>query len=261
MPEIEGYGHGDFSWVDLCTEEPDKAKEFYSELFGLTFRDEYDGSEAVYTLGLKGEKPVLGLLEKPQQMCEMGIPNVWETYITVSDADEALAKVGPAGGTPMGPVIKPAGAAGRMLVVADPTGAVVILWEALGQDGAELKSEHGTLCWNQLLSSDVDKALAFYSEVLGWTTVPLDMEGSTGIMLNGEMIASAGPLPAEGIPSHWAVYFAVDDCDATAAQCQELGGQVTVPPMDTPPGRMAQLMDDTGAMFWVITLDPTFSPV
>ena len=260
MPEIEGYAHGDFSWIDLCTEEPDKAREFYSALFGLTFHDEFEGDQVVYTLGLKGDKPVLGLMEKPQQMCEMGIPNVWETYITVDSADEALAKVGPAGGTPMGPVMEPSGA-GRMLVVADPSGAVVVLWEALGQDGAALKSEHGTLCWNQLLSSDVDKALGFYSEVLGWTPVALDMEDSTGIMLGGEMIASAGPLPAPAIPSHWAVYFAVDDCDATAAQCLELGGHVVVPPMDTPPGRMAQLVDNAGAMFWVITLDPTFSPV
>ena len=260
MPEIEGYAHGEFSWVDLCTEETDKAREFYSALFGLTFHDELEGDQVVYTLGLKGDKPVLGLMEKPQQMCEMGIPNVWETYITVDSADEAMAKVGPAGGTPMGPVMEPSGA-GRMLVVADPSGAVVVLWEALGQDGAALKSEHGTLCWNQLLSSDVDKALDFYSEVLGWTPVSLDMEDSTGIMLNGEMIASAGPLPAPAIPSHWAVYFAVDDCDATAAQCLELGGHVVVPPMDTPPGRMAQLVDNAGAMFWVITLDPTFSPV
>ncbi|WP_419849347.1 VOC family protein [Candidatus Poriferisocius sp.] len=258
MPEVDGYAHGDFSWVDLCTEEPDKAKAFYSSLFGLTFRDEHDGSQVVYTLGLKDERPVLGLLEKPQEMCEMGIPNVWETYISVDNADEALAKVAPAGGTPMGPVMEPAGA-GRMVVVADPTGAVVMLWEAIGQDGAELKSEHGTLCWNQLLTSDVDKALAFYSEMLGWTPIPLDMDDSVGIMHNGEMIASAGPLPAPLIPAHWAVYFAVDDCDATAAQCQELGGHVVVPPMDTPPGRMAQLVDDAGAMFWVITLNPDFS--
>ena len=259
MPEINGYAHGDFSWVDLCTEEPDQAKAFYSALFGLSFHDELEGSQMVYTLGLKGDKPVLGLLEKPQHMREMGIPNVWETYITVDNADEALAKVAPAGGTPMGPVMEPSGA-GRMAVVADPTGAVVVLWEALGQDGAALKSEHGTQCWNELISSDVDKALAFYSEVLGWTPVPLDMEGSVGIMLNGEMIGSAGSRPTPGIPSHWAVYFAVDDCDATAEQCRELGGQVIVSPMDTPPGRMAQLLDDAGAVFWVITPDPAFSP-
>ena len=24
MPEIDGYAHGDFSWVDSCTEESDK---------------------------------------------------------------------------------------------------------------------------------------------------------------------------------------------------------------------------------------------
>ncbi len=259
MSEQLSYTHGEFSWVDLATEETDKARDFYSALFGLTFRDELEGDEVVYTLGLKDDKPVLGLLQKPQEMREQCIPNVWETYISVNSADEALAEVTAAGGTPMGPVMEPSGA-GRMAVVADPSGAVVMLWEAIGQDGAAIKGAHGTLCWNQLVSSDVEAALAFYSEILGWQSTPLDMEGGVGITLEGEMIASAGPLPAPGIPSHWQVYFAVNDCDATTELCQELGGQVIVPPMDTPPGRMAQLVDDTGAVFWVITPDPTFSP-
>ncbi|MXW41889.1 MAG: hypothetical protein F4X48_06665 [Acidimicrobiia bacterium] len=105
-------------------------------------------------------------MDKPQQMREMGIPNVWETYISVDNAEMSLAKAKTAGGTPMGPVMTPS-EAGKMAVVADPTGAVVILWEALNQNGAALKNEHGTLCWNQLFSSDVDKALGFYTEVLG----------------------------------------------------------------------------------------------
>ncbi len=258
MPEVTSYKHGDFSWVDLCTDEPHKAKAFYSELFSLEFRDEHQDDQVVYTVGLKGDKPVLGLMEKPQQMREMGIPNLWETYITVDNVEAALAKVAPAGGTPMGPVMELADA-GRMAVVADPCGAVVLLWEALSQTGAAIKGEHGTLSWNQLISADVDKALGFYSELLGWTQLPIDMENSTGIALGGAMIASASPLPAPAIPSHWAVYFAVEDCDATAAQCLALGGNVVIQPTDTPPGRAAQLADNAGAMFWVIACDPTFS--
>ena len=146
-----------------------------------------------------------------------------------------------------------------LAVVADPTGAVVVLWEPIDHEGAHFRSEHGTHCWNELMSTDVDAALAFYAEVLGWTSVPLEGEPVVGIRLVDEMIGTALSLEAESIPSHWAVYFAVDDCDATVAQCQSLGGQVIVPPMDTPPGRMAQLFDNQGAMFWVITLNPDFS--
>ncbi|MYG94105.1 MAG: hypothetical protein F4138_03820 [Acidimicrobiia bacterium] len=40
-------------------------------------------------------------------MREMGIPNVWETYISVDNAEMSLAKAKTAGGTPMGPVMTP----------------------------------------------------------------------------------------------------------------------------------------------------------
>lgn len=38
-----------------------------------------------------------------------------------------------------------------------------------------------------------------------------------------------------------------------------LGGQTVVPAMDQPPGRMAMLADDQGAMSWVIAPNPDFS--
>jgi predicted enzyme related to lactoylglutathione lyase len=49
------------------------------------------------------------------------------------------------------------------------------------------------------------------------------------------------------------VYFAVADCDATAASVERLGGSVTVPPTDVPGiGRFAMLRDPQGAVFAVI---------
>jgi predicted enzyme related to lactoylglutathione lyase len=45
------------------------------------------------------------------------------------------------------------------------------------------------------------------------------------------------------------VTFAVDDADATAAKVTELGGNVIVPPFDTPWVRMTILGDPQGASF------------
>jgi predicted enzyme related to lactoylglutathione lyase len=53
----------------------------------------------------------------------------------------------------------------------------------------------------------------------------------------------------EGVPSHWQVYFHVEDVDAAVARTVELGGAVVVPAKDTPYGRVAQATDSTGAMF------------
>ncbi|WP_419918412.1 VOC family protein [Candidatus Poriferisocius sp.] len=258
MAERNSYAHGDFNWVDLATDNPDAAKTFYSALFGWSFVDDIDESGNIYSLGLKNDRPVVGLMAKTPEMVEMGVPNVWETYIKVDDADAALAGVEPAGGTPMGPVMQ-AAQAGRLAVVTDPTGGVVMLWEPIDHQGAHFKSEHGALCWNELVTSDVDAAMAFYSAVLGWTPVKMGDGGVVGIRQGTEIIGTATPAPHDGVPSHWAVYLAVNDCDAVADHCRSLGGSVNVAPMDTPPGRMAQLADDQGAIFWVITPDPDFS--
>lgn len=258
MAERSGYEHGVFNWVDLCTGDTDAAKVFYSALFGWSFADDLKDGELVYSVGLKNERPVVGLLPQPAELSEMGVPYFWETYIKVDDVEAALAGVAEAGGTPMGPVVDVDSGAGRFVVVSDPTGGVVMLWEPVNHNGAELVNEHGTVCWNELLTSDVDAAFGFYTRLLGWTPVSMGEGALRGIRQGEEIIGTVSPTPP-GVPSHWTVYFAVDDCDATVVQCVRLGGQVIVPAMDQPPGRMAQLADDQGAMFWVIDLSEQFS--
>ena len=68
------------------------------------------------------------------------------------------------------------------------------------------------------------------------------------------MIDMAAAGMGEEIPPHWDVAFAVADADATAAKCEELGGSVTMPPIDTSVGRMVGLQDPHGAMFTAIKL-------
>ena len=52
------------------------------------------------------------------------------------------------------------------------------------------------------------------------------------------------------VPSHWMVYFAVSDCDASAEKVKSLGGNLRVPPTDIPEiGRFAVAQDPQGAVF------------
>jgi uncharacterized protein len=54
----------------------------------------------------------------------------------------------------------------------------------------------------------------------------------------------------EGVPPHWAVYFAVDDCDAAAEKAKGLGATLRMPPTDIPNvGRFAVIQDPQGAFF------------
>jgi len=250
MAEREGYEHGVFNWVDLSTGDVDVAKEFYASLFGWSFSDDSKDGEVVYSSALKNERPVVGLMRQPQDLSEMGVPYMWQTYIKVDDVAAALNRVSEAGGTAMWPIMD-VESAGRMAVVADPTVAVVQLWEPMDHFGAHFVNEHATFCWNELLTNDVDTAFTFFSSLFGWERADLREADLTGIRQGDHIVGSIAPTP-DGTPSHWAVYFLVDDCETIVNECVGLGGKVVVPAMDRAPGRFAQLADNQDATFWVV---------
>jgi predicted enzyme related to lactoylglutathione lyase len=146
-----------------------------------------------------------------------------------------------------------------MAVFADPTGAVLGIWQPNQMQGAQLVNEPVALCWNELNTRDLEAAKAFYAAVFGW-----DPEVTEGYVTfhnpafdNEDGVAGlidmTGRVPDE-IPAHWMVYFAVEDTDATCAKAGELGGSVAVGPLDIPPGRFAVLNDPNGTHFAAIAL-------
>src|SRR5262249_60340994 len=98
-----------------------------------------------------------------------GSPPHWNSYVSGDDVDAMTAKVEGAGGTVMAPPFDVM-EAGRMSVVQDPTGAVILLWQAKESIGARLVNEAGTVSWSELRTPDVPKGAAFYNKVFGWAT-------------------------------------------------------------------------------------------
>jgi uncharacterized protein len=112
----------------------------------------------------------------------------------------------------------------------------------------------GTPCWVDLSVPDVAGAVAFYSEVIGWTFLDTgpDYGGYHIAQMNGSAAAGIGPIMQEGQPSAWTVYLASDDADATAKLIAEHGGSIFAGPMDVPGnGRMVIAADPTGGVFGV----------
>ncbi len=256
MPEHTSYAHGTPSWLDLSSSDPDASRAFYGELFGWEFEENPTDGGGSYIMATKGGKAAAGMMQQAPEQAEMGIPPMWNSYVTVDDIEDATSRATEAGGSVMMPTMDVMDA-GRMAVIVDPTGAIVCLWQAKEHIGSEVVNEHGALTWTELITPDVDSAAAFYGAVLGWGAESMDMgEGDIYTLFTneGEQIAGAMPPPMEGIPTHWGVYFAVDDCDATVAAAQGLGASVLNPPTDGPPGRWAVLADPSGATFSVIQL-------
>jgi predicted enzyme related to lactoylglutathione lyase len=254
MPQIKEFEPGLPSWADLSTPDADESSSFYGELLGWEAKEAGDPDETGgYRLFVKEDKQVAGLMPIQQE----GQPPSWNTYISVSDADEIADKVKDAGGEV---IVEPMDVMdlGRMAFFADPTGAAFGVWQAKEHKGADLVSEPGAVAWHQVNTRDPEKAREFYEAVFGWNCESLEtggeeywewqLEGGKSV---GGMFPMGDDFPDE-VPAHWIVYFAVEDADAATEKAKEGGAQVRAEPFDSEAGRFSVLTDPHGAAFALI---------
>jgi uncharacterized protein len=173
MPKKTEYEQGTPSWVDLQTTDQDAGKKFYAALLGWSYDDRPMPQGGTYSMALVNGETVAAIAPMAPGAPE-GVPPMWNTYIAADDVDATLEKVAPAGGQVLMPAMD-VGDAGRMAFVADPTGAVVGLWQPNRHIGATLVNEPGAIIWNELITDKPDSALAFYEAVLGVTSSTVEM--------------------------------------------------------------------------------------
>jgi uncharacterized protein len=254
MAEITSYDEGTPCWVDLMTPDIQRAKQFYSDLFGWEYIDtgEMGGG---YQLATKNGKMVAGI--GPQMPDQTG-PAVWTAYLWADDADAVGERVMKAGGSVlMGPMDVPQ--AGRMSIASDPTGAVFGVWQGREHRGSQLANEPGAFTWNEELTDKPSQARAFYEEVFGYTYDAFpDFPGEYHTFnVRGQQRGGIGMKPSDapaGTPNFWNNYFSVADTDAAVATVTRNGGTVRVPATDMPVGRMAVVADMAGSQFSVISV-------
>jgi predicted enzyme related to lactoylglutathione lyase len=111
------------------------------------------------------------------------------------------------------------------------------------------KTNH--FCWHGIISTDVDKAVAFYGSALPFGIQTADMGGEPVPMVTAAEIPRAhiAAPQMEGVPSHWDSYLRVDDVDASTAEAVAQGGALVVPGTDIPPGRFSVVASPSGATF------------
>ncbi len=114
----------------------------------------------------------------------------------------------------------------------------------------------GQFVWRELMTPDVEKARAFYGELLGWTyqEMPMPTGPYTVFKQGDQMVAGAMALPAgDPAPPAWMSYVSVADVDEALKKVGENGGQVIMPPMDVPNvGRFAVTADPTGGVLGLL---------
>jgi len=273
MTQPRTYPHGVTSWIDLEQPDVDRATEFYGAVLGWTFQQASPpGAPSRYLVAQVDGLDAAGIGGPADEGADPG----WRTYVAVDDVAAALDRVAAAGGTiVVGPTV--AGEGGTWAQVADPSGAVLRLWQARRRLGAQAVNANGA--WNFSNLHAAGPATAFYAQVFGWefddagfgtmikvpgygdhlaaTTDPDIYERQASVDVPAgfaDAIGWLGSGAADELP-HWHVTFAVADRDATAARVTEHGGQV-LSTEDTDWTRDVTVRDPQGAVFTASQLTP-----
>ncbi|MCF3962847.1 VOC family protein [Streptomyces fuscigenes] len=258
MPEVTTpYAAGTPCWVDLMAKDQQAALDFYRDLLGWQGQ-RGPGEFGGYAVCELNGKAVAGIgpAMAPEGMPEP--PTVWTTYLSSTDAQATQDAIVSAGGNLIVPVMD-VGNLGRMLIAADPQGAVFGVWQPGEFAGAQVVNEASALTWNELHTSDVLAAAAFYGDAFG-----IDIQPMAGADAYWEMRVAGRPVGGAtllandppGTPAHWLAYFSVDDVDSTVDALVRREGTVLVPPFDMVAGRMTVVADPQGAPFAMITPRP-----
>ena len=241
---------GIFVWYELATSDVDAAAAFYTKVVGWSMTD--SGMPGMrYTLAKVGERQVAGLMGFPADTGSG--PTMWFGYILVADVDEMADRVRQAGGAVHREPSDIAGI-GRFAVVADPQGAMFMLFRGSGEPAPELAAKApGTIGWHELHTSDWQAGLVFYQDLFGWEKSYANDMGPMGIYQTFSVAGAwtGGIMNGGGSPEpHWLYYINVDDIDAAAGRVAEAGGEVLHGPLQVPGGDWVLMgKDPQGAEF------------
>ncbi len=244
MPVIDTFPHGTPVWVDLQSADPEGAAAFYRELFGWELPPPAVDRGGYAMASLDGI-PVTAIGPLPPMVAEAGGRSTWTVYFIVDDISRAVAAALEQGGQ----VLLPPGelAMGiHLAVVSDPTGAVFGLWQQ--ESGSPwLRDQPGAVGWVELVATDYEGSFPFYENVLavGVSQMTLDDDVYTLFDVGDANVAGATLPSVPETPSHWLVYFSVEDLGTTLVRLGELGGTVLSEPLSA-----------TGVGSWAVVVDP-----
>ena len=239
-------------WYELLTTDMKAAERFYTTVVGWTVAP-FPGSPQPYDVfSRKDGAPAAGVMTIPEGM---NFPPHWEMYVGVDKLEDAIGQIERLGGRALGPLVD-IPTVGRMRTMTDPQGAAFAIYQpATPPQQSETEPPIGGGSWHELMTTNAEAALKFYTELFGWTpTETMDM----GPMGKYHMFKRSFPLggmmnkPQEmaQVPPNWGLYFRVDEINSATDRVKANGGQILNGPMEVPGGDMiVNCMDPQGAAF------------
>ena len=248
---------GKIVWHDLLTNDTAASQKFYGDLFGWEFESVGSAaglsSNSAYTLIRHNGRLIGGMIDTVALNNKDDISQ-WVVLMSVEDINAATAKFAADGGVVIAPPVD-LQRRGRMAIVRDAEGALLALLQTRDGDPADREAEIGGFLWDELWTTHVDGATAFYEGVAGLEATVKDIDndqvsGATYRLLKAGDKPRVGimPNPLEGLKPVWVSYIRVDNPAAITARVAGLGGQVIVDARSRPiGGEVAFIAGPSGA--------------
>jgi predicted enzyme related to lactoylglutathione lyase len=240
---------GKIVWRDLLTSDPAASQRFYAGLFGW----EFERSGPAYTLIRHNGKLIGGMVDTVALNNRRDISQ-WVVVMAVEDIDAAVGRFEVAGGEV---VTAPTdvGRRGALAVVRDAEGALLGLLQTTDGDPVDRKPAIGDFLWDELWTTDVDKATDFYEVVSGlqatdWDTDADQSSGASYRLLQSGDTPRVGimPNPVDGLDPVWVSYLRVESPSNITARVADLGGRVLAEAQPRPlGGEVALIAGPSGA--------------
>ncbi len=251
---------GKFVWYELMTTDMAAAEKFYGSVIGWTPKKMDMGAMAYTIFNVAGtDHGVGGMMLIPDELKAANMPPNWTGYVYVDDVDAMARTFTDLGGSIRRPP-EDIPTVGRFAVVADPQGAVIIIFTPIPPDTMPPELDRftpGLNGWNELYAAEWSSAFDFYAKVFGWTKdQAMDMGemgayqtfAHNGRMIGGMMTKTPNiPMPC------WGYYFIVKGIDTAIDKVKSGGGMVLNGPMEVPGGGFTcQCTDPQGAYFALV---------
>jgi predicted enzyme related to lactoylglutathione lyase len=238
---------GKFVWADLVTDDVPKARRFYEQLFGWTFR-----GMGNYTIAANDERPLCGMFQRPRPVDRSHAQPRWFGYLSVANVEKAQRAVTKNGGRVLAaPQKMPR--RGEQAVFADAEGAMFGVVKSSAGDPQDFLAEPGDWIWIQLLSRNARNAAEFYRDVAGYEVIENATEGRSSdfvLVSKGYARATVRTIPPakEQIQPNWLPFVRVKNVGESVAQAKQLGGKALIEPKpEWLGGKVAVIADPTGA--------------
>jgi predicted enzyme related to lactoylglutathione lyase len=242
---------GEFCWINMLTPQPAEARGFFGKLLGWNYSEIPGLGHSVKV----GGRDIGGLFDLNAPNTPKGIPPCIGVMVKVDCAGATCEKVTSLGGRVKPPFDIMENL--RMAVCFDPNGANFDLWEPKKAHGTDVDgTQPGAPSWFETMTTDVDRAAKFYSELFGWTPEPMPSPvlNYTTFKLGATPVAGMLQITPQmgNVQPHWVTYFTVTDAEETARKAIELGATLCMTMKDVAGVPFCGITSPQGVTFRVV---------